>query len=151
MDGMQTSWTLRLVFAGWVCALMLVVGCRPKRPYGIERLGPVAEFLKPETYLERNQLLVRYDRGGLSAMSTLCTKDLSPLVMERVGSKCELVSPLNGSRYDCIGRVLNGPAKHNLPYYELLLAPGEYEQRVADTLYVWIGKEKPPTWRLKIR
>ena len=137
------------VTAALVCIAAAVGGCRPKRPYGVERLGPLKDFIGAETYLERQNLLVRDEDGGLSCMSTMCTYDLSPLVLRRTAEGCELISRFSHSRYDCRGKVLSGPAKYDLPYYELFAAPGEYEGRIPDTLYVWISKEKPPSWRLR--
>ena len=134
-----------------VIVLLSLSACRQKRPYGTERLGRIEDLLGAETYLERNHFLVRRDQVGFSVMSTLCTLDLSPLLMRHSeDGQCELVSRRTSSKYDCYGKVLNGPAKHDLPYYEIFAAPGEYEQRKADTLYVWIGKEKPPAWRFRI-
>ena len=123
--------------------------CRPKRPYGTQKLGRIEDLLGSETYLERDHFLVRRDQEGFSVMSTQCTVDLSPLVMKRSAGQCELVSRETASKYDCNGKVLSGPADHNLPFYEIFAAPGEYEQSKADTLFVWVGKEKPPAWRFK--
>ena len=147
---MLRSTAVRAGVIALLAGLLLIAGCQPKRPYGVERLGRLEDLQAPENNLSQLNLLLRRDADGLSIMSTLCTKDLSQLVMRVEGSRCELVSPRNGSRYDCRGKVLAGPARHDLPYYELFVAPGEYETSKPDTLYAWIGKEKPPSWRLKI-
>ncbi len=128
--------------------VLLVSACQPgrKRAYGYLRLGELAEQTAAERYMPEKNLMLRRDGAGFFVMSTLCTYDLSPLVRLPDGS---FASEYSKSRYDGEGRVSSGPAKANLPYYELVLAPGVYGG-VPDTLYVKIGEEVPREWRLKV-
>ncbi len=82
-------------------------------------------------------------------MSTYCTYDLAHLELRTTGRDSIWVSPWSASTYDKGGRVLTPPSKADLPYYELELSSGEYGGP-RDTLYVKIGSEKAPEWRLVI-
>lgn len=130
--------------------VLLLNACRSSvqhRPWGYLRLGPVQGFLKPETFIPQDRLLIRYDSKGFSAMSTSCTYDLTALVQRQEGEKTIWVSEETTSKYSSEGKVLSGPAKADLPYYELIIDTGDTEG-VKDTLYVKIGAEKSPDWRL---
>lgn len=134
-----------------LCCLLLFA-CQSeikKRPFGYMRLGEVSGFLVPEKYLPDLRLLIKRDDRGLYAMSTECTHDLSALrLVERNGEKI-FISDYSTSTYDWNGKVLSGPAKANLPYYSLRVDSGVYGGP-KDTLYVDIGDERPPSWRLPI-
>jgi nitrite reductase/ring-hydroxylating ferredoxin subunit len=119
-----------------------------KRPIGYVRLGLAAELAqRPETFFSDARVFLRYEDGGFSAMSTACTHDLSALtrVSER-GAK-RWVSSYSSSSYDDRGRVLEGPARSNLPFYKVQLAAGTYGG-VPDTLFVEIGVEIDSARRL---
>ena len=133
---------------------LLIVGCKPShrdRPYGYLKLGPIKNYLAPETFLSEDRFLIRHDENGFSAMSTLCTYDLSPLHESKSASgKSIWVSKFNPSSYSHEGKVIAGPTIKDLPYYELKLDSATYGGG-ADTLYVLIGEEKPATWRLPVK
>ncbi|MCO6431204.1 MAG: hypothetical protein J5J00_10115 [Deltaproteobacteria bacterium] len=130
--------------------VLLLASCRTNvqhRPWGYLRLGKVQSFLKEETHLPDDRLIVRYDGRGLSVMSTSCTYDLTALKPLDGGKVW--ASEETPSRYDKFGKVLAGPAVADLPYYELKIGEGELDGP-ADTLYVVIGSERPKDWRLQI-
>lgn len=138
--------------AASLIVLLLFVSCTKKvkkRPYGYFRLGPVAEYLAPETRLEKFNLLLRRDEGGLYVMSTVCTHDLTYLLRKTVGEEDIFVSQYTASKYDINGKVISGPATADLPYYELKIDAGVYGGP-KDTLYAYIGKEVSREWRLKV-
>lgn len=122
-----------------------------KRPYGYLRLGLVDEFMKDtETYVAEDRILVRFDGQGFSAMSTQCTYDLSPLVRKMTAQGQVWASEYSTSTYSWDGKVLTGPAKEDLPYYEVRLESGKYGGPI-NTLYVAVGEERPKGWTLKVR
>jgi len=123
--------------------------CARKRAYGYLRLGNVKNFLGPETYLEAERLLIKRDKRGLSAMSTMCTKDLSPLKRKKTSTGFIFESEITASRYDYTGKVLSGPASIDLPRYQLVLSALTIEDPM-ETLYVKIGIERPADWRLPV-
>jgi hypothetical protein len=133
-----------LLVAGGACG-----GCRRERPYGLQRLGRVADLQAPETYFQDKNILLLHDADGFAAISTMCTYDLTPLVRQETNTGCIWASAYSESKYECRGKVLSGPTRYDLPYYEVLLEPGEYGG-APDSLYVWIAKNKPPAWRLKV-
>ncbi|MDC0357526.1 hypothetical protein OAO01_01825 [Oligoflexia bacterium] len=137
--------TLVVIFLGGI------VGCdwhRRSRAPGYVRLGPIQKFLAPQTHEAEHSLLLRRDEKGLYAMSTLCTYDLSPLVLDRTGKTPFLKSIYSSSKYDMSGNVTSGPAKANLPYFELRLDSNKYGGK-PDTLFVFIGPQVSRDWRLK--
>lgn len=126
-------------------------GCEPnvrRRPYGYLRAGFVKDFLNvPETIDEEKWIIVRVDEKGLSAMSTLCTKELNQVTFDPDGN---LTCDLCESRYKRDGTLISGSAKEGLPYYEMEVSSLTYKNREA-TLYVILGKEVNKEWRLPIR
>jgi hypothetical protein len=148
------TWCSRRTFFLWigVTAASSWVGCRNKvlkRPPGYLKLGKAGEFTARETNLPDLRFLVRFDAGGLSAMSTACTYDLSPLQRRREGDSYLFVSSYTESRYDDQGRVLHGPAVADLPYYRLVLDSGVYGGP-RDTVYADLATETSPQWRLRV-
>lgn len=137
-----------------LCTVLFFVGCESgveRRPFGYLRLGSIGAFQEPMKYLPNDAIVLRRDSGGFSAMSTLCTFDLSPLRLERgPGGEIYLQSTVTKSRYAIDGKVIDGPAKAPLPYFFLELAVDDVG-RAPDTLYVKIGKEVEPSWRLFVR
>ena len=130
----------------------LFFGCETsvrKRPPGYLKLGKVSDFLVPESKLNQQKLILRYDAKGFSVMSTMCTHDLTYLVRKNINGRDLLVSEYTSSQYDMTGGVVSGPAVGNLPYYELKIEPGVYGGP-KDTLYVYVGKEVPSDWRLEL-
>lgn len=120
-----------------------------RRPPGYLRIGKLAELSAPEQWLEAERLFLRLDERGYSVMSTLCTYDLTPLELEKTAEGEMFVSRFTSSRYRKDGTVVSGPSKFDLPYYELVIAP-EVWGGPLDTLYVKVGTERPPSWRLPI-
>lgn len=120
-----------------------------KRPYGYIRLGSLERFLPSEVEFIDERLVVRHDSKGLSVMSTMCTYDLTYLLRKNENGKTVYVSEYTASKYDSDGHVLVGPAKFDLPYYELKIDSGTYGGP-KDTLYVRVGEEVPESWRLAI-
>lgn len=129
-------------------AVSILAGCEPadrKRPIGLMRLGKVDDFLlEPVTHLPKFWLKIFRDQAGLSAMSTLCSKELEPLLFfSDETMKC----PRCNSKFSPFGHTTDGPA-HSLPYFKLRVGTGDTPQY--DTLYVNIGEEVSKDWRLKI-
>jgi hypothetical protein len=79
----------------------------------------------------------------------MCTSDLSTLELVRQDGEEFWYSRFSQSRYSLDGRVLSGPAKADLPFYELVLDAALFGGPV-DTLYARIGNEKPRDWRLQL-
>lgn len=140
-----------IFIAGFTFALYS--GCdslgQRKRPYGYVRLGKLADFQQEQQFLPDLRLLVRKDAAGYSAMSTLCTFDLSSLKQVASDSGYVWKSESTSSTYSAEGKVLTGPAQHDLPYYRMVLDQWDIKSP-KNTLYVYIGDEQPASWRLKI-
>ena len=136
-----------------VSALMLTaLSCgssKRKRPYGYMRLGSLSKFLAAETFLEDKGIFIRRDENGFYAMSTYCTYDLSHLVLKKDEKGRRFESSFTNSTYDLNGKVLTGPAKENLPYFEVKMAAKSTDSPIP-TLYVKISTEVSPSWRLDI-
>jgi hypothetical protein len=132
---------------------LVLAGCRPdhrKRPYGFLNLGPLSQLVRaPETINNEQRVLVRFDGKGFSAMSLDCTFDLTRVEKVEKNGRTILLAKENGSEYDERGHVLKGPARANLPYYELAFG-GVGANLTPTNLYVHIGYEKPEDWRLYI-
>lgn len=143
----------RCCVASVVLALSVLCGCdvgTKHRPPGLFKLGRASELQKaPLTVFSEIKIAVRHDAGGFSAMSTACTYDLSPLVRVGAGESEHWRSMYTTSEYALDGTVRRGPARSNLPYYEVRLAAGEYGG-TPDTLFVVVGVERPPEWRLLV-
>lgn len=132
--------------------IFLLAGCERgvmRRPPGYLRLGPISELDRTAYWIESERLLLRKDADGFYVMSTECTYDLSPLKLVKDAEGERFVSDYTPSKYDVSGKVLSGPAKAPLPYYELVAAPLDYGGQI-NTFYVRIGTEKPSSWRLKV-
>ncbi|RIK99744.1 MAG: hypothetical protein DCC75_14280, partial [Proteobacteria bacterium] len=126
--------------------------CKPSardRPFGYYRLGKVAEFKAGETFFPDYALAVRSDHGGLYAMSLMCPYDLSKLESKETESGTVYFSTSSGGVYDHMGKKLSGPSAADLPFYELSLRAGEYGG-TRDTIFVKVGKQVSPGWRLKL-
>lgn len=115
------------------------------RPYGDIKVGPVSAFPLGEHFHNELRLYIRHDEKGISAMSTLCPYDLTPLRL--VGD--EWVSDYSESRYAKDGSLKHGPSIAALPYYKIYLDSGQIGGP-KDTLYVAIGEERPSAWYLTI-
>lgn len=121
-----------------------------KRPAGFLNLGPVAQLAqRDETFFSDLKVLLRRDAGGLYAMSTMCTYDLSPLIFSEKDGKLLWRSQYSESAYNPDGSVAHGPTQYPLPFYKLVLAPGTIGGPV-DTLFVEVGVERPAAWRLPV-
>ena len=134
-----------------ICGLVLTTsGCESghrERPYGTIKIGKYADYVEPEMYLTNLGLMLRRDSGGYSAMSTYSTIDLYPLVRKKSGDSYIFTSEYDSSTFAADGKVLTGPARHDLPYYRLYIDQ-EVVDTPEDTLFVRIGEEVPKNWRL---
>ncbi len=150
-----TNFRRELVSSGFALLLAIILplyGCEPshrERPYGYLRLGLIKDLLNKETYVKEAEILVRHDASGFSAMSTLCTKDLSPLEHKWADERNVWASKYTQSTYEWDGKVRTGPATRNLPYFSIKLESSKYGGPL-DMLYVTIGDEKPSEWRLAV-
>lgn|GEM_PF-1389103 len=136
-----------LLLSSAVIALVSCFDQVRERPVGWMRLGPVKDMLADETYLSTERLMIRRDSVGFSAMSTMCTYDLSALRRINTGNTYIWSSTHTTSKYSATGKVLEGPATAPLPYYYLRL-DSKLHGGPIDTLYVQIGIERDPEWRL---
>ncbi len=138
-----------LYLFGALLTACLFVGCERqvrKRPHGDLRIGKIEDLTAAEQFYPELRLLVRYDQNGWSVMSTLCTYDLSPLrIVESKGER-HFVSDYSGSEYSLDGKVLHGPTRWALPYYQAVVAPVTVGGP-ADTLFARIGEEVASEWR----
>lgn len=133
-----------------VVVLGACLGGAKKRPAGFLNLGSVAELAAhKETFFSDLKILLRRDSGGFYAMSTACTYDLSPLLYAERNGELLWRSQYTESAYGADGSVVHGPARYPLPYYKLTMAPGTIGGP-ADTLFVEVGIERQPSWRLPI-
>jgi hypothetical protein len=142
----RVAFRILLLLAVLTCG---VSACRSKvleRPPGYLRIGKLEELLAPETFLPEMRFLVRRDAKGLSAMSTLCTFDLSPLQRKWDHDRFVWVTRYNPSRYSYDGKVIRGPAEADLPYYEVRIEPS-VPGGPPDTVYVRVGAKRTPEWR----
>jgi len=80
-------------------------------------------------------------------MSTLCTRELRRLKAKKGENGAILFCDVCGSEYNENGKVIKGPAKEDLPYYNLEIAEGK-PHGPHDTLYARIGMKVSPSWRL---
>ncbi len=119
------------------------------RPPGLFRLGKVSELKSvDQRAFPEFKIVLFHDQRGFYAMSTACTYDLSPLVRSgQSGGDEHWRSMYTSSEYGLDGRVRKGPARADLPFYELRFAAGAYGG-VADTLFVMVGVPRPREWRL---
>lgn len=115
---------------------------RPKAPPPRRvSLGSLSRFSSAATSLPLERLLIRRDRGGLSAMSLVCTHQTCLVNAATETPQQELLCPCHGSRFTSGGKVIAGPARRDLPYYELSLDSDQ-------NLWVLLGKEVSSEWRL---
>ncbi len=128
-----------------------LAGCRPStkdRPLGFANLGLVKKFTDDDVVdVSEQAVLVRRDALGIYGMSTLCTRDLRRLKARREGDAPVLFCDVCGSEYDGDGHIINGPARTDLPYYELIVDAGK-PHGPKDTVYARIGMKVPSSWRL---
>lgn len=127
---------------------VFILSCQSEtreRPYGYLRLGEVGDLLSDMTPMPDKWLILQNHADGLSAMSTLCSKDLETLIQKGDELECDEC----GSRFNLNGEVISGPAKAPLSHYPLKVdaktVGGE-----KDTLYVIIGEPVPASWRLRL-
>lgn len=130
-----------------------LTGCKPpairERAFGYFRLGQLKDLTAPRTYFPEYGLVLIRDEKGFAVMSTLCTHDLTPLSRETTPEGETWRSKETTSRYSSDGKVLEGPAVGDLPYYQLELEAWEYGGP-KNTLYAKVGREKPREWRLSV-
>jgi Rieske Fe-S protein len=87
-------------------------------------VGLAAQFaLNTWTRLEARGLIVARDAMGLFAYSARCPHQGCVVDAPAAGTG-QAVCACHGSRFDGNGRVLNGPARANLPHYAMRLCGG---------------------------
>lgn len=112
------------------------------RPFAYHKMGPVYDIPEGATYREKNAIYLTREGLQFHAMSTLCSRDLDPLVPMAQGFGCQRC----GSVFSFAGEVKKGPATVGLEYFELEQNQGD-TVGVADTIYVRVGVEKPASYR----
>lgn len=127
-----------------ICGGLLVQSCEMPRqkqapPHRV-KLGILSNFSQTSVMLPLERLLLRRDERGYYAMSIVCTHQTC-IIAASNQSTSEFICPCHGSRFSGAGKVLQGPASRDLPYYEL-------ERDGQGNLWVWIGKDVSPEWRL---
>lgn len=90
-------------------------GARRGRPISLGRPSDYPPGGTPERLL---RVVVHRDESGLSAVSMVCTHQECLISPDGSGYVC----PCHGSRFDRTGRVMNGPASVDLPWYRLFLS-----------------------------
>lgn len=121
--------------------------CQRNRPPGYINLGRLQDLQAAEINLPEADIFLRRDERGFSAMSTISTDDLSQLTLRSTPDGERWVSSFSASEFAKDGAVVRGPATRDLPYFELVFDASEYGG-VKDSLYVYVGKERPKEWRL---
>lgn len=107
------------------------------------RIGRPQDFpVGTEHYFEKERVLVRADRGGLHAVSLVCTH-LGCTVAKDAGGT-GFVCPCHGSRYTEDGSVVAGPAPRPLRALHIQADPSGW-------LFVDAGREVPPRTRVEVR
>ena len=71
-------------------------------------------------YFENDQVYVFADKEGIYAISSVCTHLGCVVNKEKNGFVC----PCHGSRYNLEGRIEQGAAPRDLPWYEISMSPG---------------------------
>jgi len=87
------------------------------------KVGKKQDFADGETVLLDKRLVIRRrtDKGKVkvAAISMICTHLGCTVAAVTGGFKC----PCHGSQYDDDGRVVGGPAPHDLAWYPVILDP----------------------------
>lgn len=127
--------TRRAVVLGGVA--LGCVGCEAARPRPRKlKLGKLADFLASSQVLELFRIILKRDELGFFAMSLICTHQGCLVAQNGEAFVC----PCHGSNFTLDGKVLNGPAARDLPFYQLSVIDGE--------LFVDFGALVGPEWRL---
>jgi len=100
-----------------------VLGCEKKylRPAGDHNLGLVQDLLYARQLIRERQMLVTRDAKGWAAMSTQCSYEGCELSYQDQRFLCLCC----GSSFDHNGNVQLGPAKSNLPYFQVRYVEGK--------------------------
>lgn len=120
------------------CALMFVAplsGCKKKeysRKAELVELGEIRNFLESRQFIAHDSLMILRDARGWSALNTRCTKEGCDLTPQENSLFCSCC----GSSFDFSGRILRGPAKKPLPFYEIF-----FKDR---SLFAEVGKQVQP-------
>ena len=117
-----------------VCALCVagLGGCRPKSGTaarkGKVRLGQAGSLKSGINLFSIERLAVIKENTELRAISLVCTHQNCLIRLNDSSQTGRYVCACHGSRFDEQGRVLNGPASSDLPFYKILLnSQGELE------------------------
>lgn len=117
--------------------LSSLFGCKQgySREPGEHNLGAVQDLLYTQQLIRDKDILVYRDPSGWSAMSTQCTHEGCALSYQEERFLCTCC----GSIYDHVGSILKGPAKVELPYFEIKYVEGSF--------YADSSKVVPSTYR----
>ena len=75
-------------------------------------------------------------------MSLVCTHQTCLVTTPTLNNtNQELLCPCHGSRFSAVGKVLAGPARRDLPHFEL-------EIDTDKKIWIQLGKEVTADWRL---
>jgi Rieske Fe-S protein len=122
-----------------VCPLLS--GCNSGTPKARSarriRIGKGERFIEPMTVLSVERLAIFRDTRGLAAISMVCTHQICLLKAAGSGFEC----PCHGSSFDITGKVLQGPARDDLPWYAI-------EREDGGELFVNTARIVPGEWRL---
>jgi menaquinol-cytochrome c reductase iron-sulfur subunit len=103
-------------------------------------LGPLSRFAPGvATFVHSAKVFVKRDADGVRAMSGVCTHLGCTVREEGEGFVC----PCHGSRYDCEGRVVSGPAPASLAFLAL-------EKDAKDDLVVDLARPVEPSKKLPV-
>ena len=97
---------------------------------------------RPMSFIQRAKLFVRYDEGGLAAMSAVCTH-LACVVRWNAARRL-IECPCHGSTFNAEGKRLSGPARANLSRYHVDVSPD-------GRLVVDLNRKVPLDRRLKVK
>jgi nitrite reductase/ring-hydroxylating ferredoxin subunit len=105
-----------------VLSLPLLTSCKDgyTRPASEFNLGLVQDLLYNQQLVREKDILVYRDDGGWSALSTQCSHEGCALSYQEERFLCTCC----GSAFDHAGKVIKGPARNPLPYFEVRYADG---------------------------
>ncbi len=125
----------------WSC--LSTLGCSNSEQQDgprIVSLGAIDSFKEGATLLALQRVVVHRDSLGLSVVSNICTHQTC--VLDRSADD-EIVCPCHGSRFDKMGKVLQGPASSDLPWFRLIADQG--------VLKADLSERVAPDWRLSVK
>ncbi len=103
------------------------------------RLAPLNEIKQGPNYFPIERVVVFRKIDSLRAMSIICTHQPCALKAHASGFDCTC----HGSRFSSDGKLLNGPAREDLPHYRLSLD-------TQGNLSVHFDEQVPGDWTLQV-